>query len=325
MICRVFVCLLVYRLIGAKAQQCVPDPIFNIYLEDTTLSWQNISNCEGISYVTIIHSRNAGEIEYVYQGEDTTIDVSFLPYCRSYIFTVCAYSSVENLAGPFTQIGAYVPLPEGSSIGITNISGSQIGNNILIEWQVLREYLHCLDHYRILLWDEDSSEPKEITTRMNGYYITNAPFCMTYRVDMSVVYGGTENPVSTFNYTVPSATNNLSLLSVTQSATTINITWGLEIYSVNRCTVTSLTIVGTVINLTIPIQDSPERPPISVNLSGLKANSMYYFNVTVENEAGTSRPFQLAVQTLPIGYELDFDIGDSFDGYQYVQVSYSNG
>lgn len=55
----------------------------------------------------------------------------------------------------------------------------------------------------LLLWDEDSTEPKEITTKMNSYYITDVPFCMAYRVDISVVYGGTEHPLSTFNYTVP--------------------------------------------------------------------------------------------------------------------------
>lgn len=38
---------------------------------------------------------------------------------------------------------------------------------------------------------------------------------------------------------------------------------------------------------------------------------MYYFNVSVLNEAGVSRAFQMAVQTLPIDPSFKIDLDDN--------------
>lgn len=225
-----------------------------------------------------------------------------------------------------------------TDIIVENITSTQIGNSVLFQWAVLSKYRFCIDHYKLLLWDEDNADPQEIDTHETNHFFSDVPYCMTYRLDISVVEGSREHPISQYNYTVPSASkfhvisslhrkfysifsaNNLYLQTVAQGTTTINTTWAVDEYSVNRCEVRALHISGTGLNLTIPLVDSPERPVIDINIGGLQANSMYYFNFTVQNVAGVSRPFQLAVQTLPIesGLDLDFEILDSFDSKSYL-------
>lgn len=70
---------------------------------------------------------------------------------------------------------------------------------------MLSQYSYCLSHYKLLLWNEDSTDPEEITTDQNGYYITDVPYCMSYQVDISVVQSSKEYSASRFNYTTPSA------------------------------------------------------------------------------------------------------------------------
>lgn len=99
--------------------------------------------------------------------------------------------------------------------------------------------------------------------------------------------------------------NTPSLLELRQDAATINTTWSLEKYSVNRCPVTALYVNGTHFNQTYEIEDSPERPDVQVSITGLRAESMYYFNVSTQNSAGISKAFQISAQTRPIESEFD--------------------
>ncbi|KAJ8925235.1 hypothetical protein NQ315_001421 [Exocentrus adspersus] len=79
-------------------------------------------------------------------------------------------------------------------------------------------------------------------------------------------------------------------------ATSINMTWTLE-GNANRCLLKTFHVQGPYVNVTVPLQDLEDKAVVSVQLQSLKPNSMYYFNVTVENSGGVSPATQMAVQT----------------------------
>lgn len=110
--------------------------------------------------------------------------------------------------------------------------------------------------------------------------------------------------------------NSPTLVAIRQDVSTINTTWALESYAINKCSVTTLYVNGTHFNRTIPIEDVPERPTIDVSISGLRAGSMYYFDVSVLNAAGLSRPFRMAAQTLPINPSLNLHL-EEYNYYSY--------
>lgn len=295
--------------IGVKAQQCIPDPVDNVKLTNTTLSWESSVNCPITHYIVNIHSN--GVLEYVYQVDNATLNVSFLSLCRTYTFVVTAIA--DHIIGAETQYNAVIPLPANAKITVNNFTGDQIDRDVLFQWHVLPEYAYCAEDYKLLLWEGDSAAPQTINTNQNGYFVKNVSQCMEFRLEISVDYLGEQYPVAQFNYTVPPATNPPTLLSLIQDALTINTTWALESYAINQCAVTAIHLAGPHINITVPIHDTPQRPSIEVSVPGLRANSMYYLNVTVQNVAGISRPFQLAVQTLPVEFDSDLEISDSVD------------
>lgn len=79
------------------------------------------------------------------------------------------------------------------------------------------------------------------------------------------------------------------------------MTWRLENPGRNRCPIRSLHVdAGSQFNIEVPLVDTPERPPVEVNLRGLQPNSMYFMKITVENSGGISQPGQIGVQTLDL-------------------------
>ncbi|KAJ8925181.1 hypothetical protein NQ315_001366 [Exocentrus adspersus] len=316
----VFAYLLACCTIAAKAQQCIPDPVYDIILTDTTLKWAESTNCNTTHY--IVNIRSNGVLEYVYQANDTTLEVSFLSYCRTYTFHVTAIA--DHIISDETLSTETIGLPAGTNITVSNFTGNQIDQDVLLQWHVDPQYIYCAANYKVLLWAEDAAVPEEINTNQNGYFIINVAQCMNFDVEISVQYLGNEHPVVRFNYTVPEKTNPPTLVEVRQNAISINTTWALQAYSLNRCQVNALHVNGTHFNITIPIMDSPQRPAIELSVPGLRASSMYFFNVTVENVAGISKPFQVAVQTAPIEPELDQEYDDVPESVEVTGLS-SNG
>ncbi|XP_023310066.1 uncharacterized protein LOC111691455 [Anoplophora glabripennis] len=306
----VFALLVVCSTTGAKAQLCIPDTVYNINLDNTTLTWDPSTNCNTTHYIVNIH--NNGMLEYIYQVDNASLDVSFLSFCRTLTFTVTAIA--EHILGAESQYEATIALPTGTDITVFNFTGDQIDRDVLFQWQVDDDYRYCAESFKVRIWKEQEAAPQEFETSQNGYYLTDVSQCMYYDVEISVVHLTMEHPVAKFNYTVPPIPNNPKLVAVTQGVHTISTTWSLESYAINKCTVTALFLNGTQLVATIPISDVPERPDIVVSIPGLRADSMYFFNVSVKNEAGISDAFQMAVQTLPIDPSLKLDSEeDHFD------------
>lgn len=89
-----------------------------------------------------------------------------------------------------------------------------------------------------------------------------------------------------------------TLKSLDIQTTSFNTTWLLE-GNKNRCPLRNFYVNGgTVFNYLIPLEDIVDRSTVAVEIDSLTPNTMYHFQVSVENSAGWSPVNQIAVQTL---------------------------
>ncbi|XP_018570572.1 uncharacterized protein LOC108910456 [Anoplophora glabripennis] len=300
-ICIFTILLATFGTWGTWAQLCIPEPVETIELNASTLSWSSSDNCEGTQYMIII--RSAGIIEYEYTVDSLSLDVSFLKLCRRYSFTVTP--SADHILGLETSLDSGIALPEDTDIVVQNFTGVQIGEDVLIQWYVDENFTNCITYYHVLSWHEDTDTPDSLYIGQNGYLVEHVAQCMNYRFDITVHYNSVNGTTAQFNYTVPEKTNTPTLVELRQGSSQINTTWSLEKYSLNRCNITALYVNGTHFNQTYEIVDAPERPDVLVSITSLRADTMYYFNVSTENTAGVSPAFLIAVQTLEIDPSVD--------------------
>lgn len=294
--CIFIVVLACFGILGAWAQLCIPDPVETITLENSTLSWSASNNCPDTQYIIVI--RSSGIIVYEYTVDSLSLNVSFLQLCRRYSFTVT--STADHILGLDSTLDSGIALPEDTDIVVQNFTGVQLDDDVLIQWLVDDEYSNCIAYYNVRILNEDSETADSMYIGQNGYLLEHVAQCMNYQIDITAHYSSRNGTTAQFNYTVPEKTNTPTLVQIRQNSEQINTTWSLEKYSLNRCNVTALYVNGTHFNQTIEIVDSPDRPDVQVSITGLRADSMYYFNVSTENNAGISQAYKMAVQTLPI-------------------------
>ncbi|KAJ8925175.1 hypothetical protein NQ315_001360 [Exocentrus adspersus] len=121
--------------------------------------------------------------------------------------------------------------------------------------------------------------------------------CAELKMEVRVANGDTEGPVNTRGVTgVPRPQVAPTLRKLDVEATSLNMTWVLE-GNANRCPLKALYVQGPYLNVTVPLEDWEDKTTVPVQLDSLKPNSMYYFNVTVENSEGISPATAMAVQT----------------------------
>ncbi|KAJ8925203.1 hypothetical protein NQ315_001389 [Exocentrus adspersus] len=281
--------------VGTADYICTPNPVGGLELtSDRVLHWDASTNCPNAIYrVQIAWS---GQTMYEEVVPALVFDVDFLVYCRTYTFTVFAVAN--HSLGQTNSVTAFIPIPVGSDVNVTRLTSALINDSVLIEWQVGMKYPLCVEYYHLVIHDDDETQHLQVTER--GYLLKHVAKCTNYRFEITSSYNGMNGTTIELNYTVPAATNTPSLVEVRKSSVSINTTWSLEKYQQNRCEVTALYVNGTRFSVIYPIDDVPGRPDIQVTLVGLRADSMYYFNVSVENNAGISPAFQIAVQTLPV-------------------------
>ncbi|XP_018570558.1 uncharacterized protein LOC108910444 [Anoplophora glabripennis] len=295
MLCKICVFTVFLVTLGTWAQNCIPEPVETIELNVSTLSWSSSDNCEDTHYRIVIRSSG---ILYAHTVSSLSLDVSFLQLCADYSFTITP--TANHLLGVETTLLSEIDLPEGTDIVVQNFTGVQIGEGVLIQWHIDENFTSCVEHYHVLSWHEDSDTPDSFNIGQNGYLVKDVAHCMNYRFDVTAHYKSVNGTTAQFNYTVPAKTNKPTLVELRQGSFEINTTWSLEKYSLNRCNVTALYVNGTHFNQTYEIMDAPERPDVLVSITSLRADTMYYFNVSTENTAGVSPAFLIAVQTLEI-------------------------
>ncbi|KAJ8925206.1 hypothetical protein NQ315_001392 [Exocentrus adspersus] len=292
--------LLSFGIAASFAQTiCIPDPVGEIDLNAAgVLTWSASENCPETTYRVLIGVDGSRLFENIIR--QPLLEVSSLPYCRYYNYSVTAIS--DHVLGMENYLVTPYELPGGTDIPIRNFRAAPVEDDLIIEWQTDHRFSYCISFYHLLIYDDQAEQPQSLTVTRPGYFKENVASCTNYRFEITSYYLTTNSTTQAFNFTVPEATNIPSLVEVRQDATTINTTWSLEKYHQNRCEVTALYVNGDRFNATYPIEDTRERPNVQVSISGLRANSMYYFNVSVENSAGVSEAVQLAVQTLPIDW-----------------------
>ncbi|KAJ8925202.1 hypothetical protein NQ315_001388 [Exocentrus adspersus] len=290
--------LLLFCSLAVAQEACIPNPAGGVILSaDRWLHWDPSENCPNTVYrVQVFFTMDKPTYSTVTAQLSWSMD--FLLYCRVYNFTVT--SLANNILGTENFVWETLHIPEGTDVVINGLTGALIDDSVLVEWRIGWKYPYCVEHFHFFIYDDEVETPQYLQVIQPGYLLEHVARCTNYRFEVASSYGMMNGTTSTINYTVPALSNRPTLVEVRQNAVSINTTWSLEKYNVNRCRVTALYVTGTRFNATYPIEDTPERPNVQVSITGLIPDSMYSFSVSIENSAGLSTPYHMAVQTLPL-------------------------
>ncbi|KAJ8930363.1 hypothetical protein NQ314_016841 [Rhamnusium bicolor] len=166
------------------------------------------------------------------------------------------------------------------------------------EWGVDEQYTLCVHYYRVVI-----QNPEVIDVYVGNNYLIwdDLSPCSFYEFTVRAIYNlAIEGPIAETNYVAPPEPTGLpTLANVAAGTTHVNITWRLPSYIGNRCPITSLVVDGSpYYSQAFPIEDHPQRPNPTINISPLNPDTMYFLRIYVVNSGGMSNPFLIAVQTI---------------------------
>ncbi|KAJ8948736.1 hypothetical protein NQ318_017904 [Aromia moschata] len=287
---------------GAFGQSdlCVPDPVQNLTLSyNGTLNWTAPINCNVSFYV--IHITNQDGIVFHYDTENVTFNASFLPYCEIFQFEVTPVT-LYNVQGISSNISSQVlPGPsENLTVNYFNVTASN-KTHLSLLWEMPDGVEKCVRLFRVVVWDADRNTPYDVYVTENTFNFTDAVPCMDYEFGIRPIFDPSEDgPLSLYNYSFPgSVTTAPFLTAILEGVTSINMTWMVESYDRNRCNISALNIDASPnFNVSHPVQDTPERPPVHFEILNLEPNTVYVARVSVVNTAGFSPSVTVPVQTL---------------------------
>ncbi|XP_018570509.1 uncharacterized protein LOC108910407 [Anoplophora glabripennis] len=181
------------------------------------------------------------------------------------------------------------------------------GRDIFLQW-VLKSQITCHVLYHLVIRDDDLGVILNEYLKGTSSLLEVSP-CILYYIELNAIneeIPNMEGPAVTMGIVFSKRVQiapSLGLIDI--RATSINMTWTLE-GGANRCPLIRLYVDGgSYFNQTVSLQDLSDNSQVSVEITPLKPNSMYFFRVYVENNAGFSPATQLAVQTLEATDELD--------------------
>ncbi|KAJ8985128.1 hypothetical protein NQ317_012779 [Molorchus minor] len=282
------------------AQTCRPTNVQNLQLlNNAVLTWEpaDNENCSIVFYVVYAHSD--GDIDHSYSVTDPSLNVSSLPLCQSIRFTVVAVSS-DNINGPDTLLFDRMPLPSNANLSVAFVMVSEDQRGVHLQWTMDSYWSACADRFRVIIDDEDDDTVVDIYTRDYFSNITSLIPCTHYTFGVVALYNIVEEgPVTVVSLqTLERRMRAPVLESINLGTTSVDLTWRLQSVQENRCNVIELDVDASSFNVTQPIEDTPDREPISLTINGLQPGSLYLLNVTAVNSAGPSIPTLLGIQTL---------------------------
>ncbi|XP_018570526.1 uncharacterized protein LOC108910422 [Anoplophora glabripennis] len=304
--CAVLVLVVLYSFIPSTSRECVANHVLNLRVAaNAVLSWEIDPNdpCEIDEFqVDVLGDRD----EYHFKVRDTEVDFSFflLP-CEELIFVVTPISN--GTLGVARRLTQSIPLPPNADISLRYFNLTEIDSrDILLEWTLMNHtYGACTLKYRFTVEDLDNGYIEEFNvTRPSVNLYTLSP-CVPYHFTVGAInwaYPTIEGPMRFLDHEIkPTIEGAPTLETIEIGATEVNMTWRLENPGSNRCPIRTLYVdAGSNFNISLPLVDTPERPPVEVNLRGLYPDTMYFLKISVENSGGISRPAQLGVQTLEL-------------------------
>ncbi|XP_018570570.1 uncharacterized protein LOC108910453 [Anoplophora glabripennis] len=284
---------------------CAPEPILQLMISaNATLYWtlDEFQYCE-ITHFQVNVTNDSGE-GYFYEVTENYLDLSFLEICEEFNFTVIPMS-YEGV-GFGRTLSVPLPLPPDADLSLTSFKATSLeSKDVLVEWDLVNNtYGNCSLYYQLRVTDEDLDTTQDVYVWENSVDLTFPRPCISHHVDIRAINGAQPNIegawTTPIHFYMPAKPQIIpSLFAIDIGTTSVNMTWTLEGIS-NRCPLKALYLDGgSYFNISVPIQNV-DSDQVLVELRSLQSNSMYYFNVYVENSGGVSPAFNLAVQTLDI-------------------------
>nr|CAI5862898.1 unnamed protein product [Callosobruchus analis] len=286
-----------------SAHDCVPKPVQNLILStNSVVTWDppaDAATCQVKKYLLFI---TRGDYSYVLESTPTsrTVQVGFLEHCTEYNFTVIAVST-QDVEGWYNLLTTKTPMPNGqTSLSVQNVTVEEQEGSLLVNWHLDENLQKCVHFYRLVYWDESSEVPKDVYMTKTSFKIPNVVPCGKYNAKVSAwTNPSQEGPIATVTYTAvgkpPSQPHITDLVVDTHTA---KMVWHLPEYNCNRCPLSQVIVDATPqFNSTMPIQDSPLRPNLVINLNNLSSSTVYNCHVYLENSAGLSPPVHVLIQT----------------------------
>ncbi|XP_018570524.1 uncharacterized protein LOC108910421 [Anoplophora glabripennis] len=288
-----------------SGEDCIPASVLTLRLAaNAVLFWEVTPKepCHIQGYqVDIVGDR---QDEYRFVVTDLFVDVSFLEVCEEWHFVVRAIS--DGIRGYERRLVDYVPLPPNADLSLSYFNVTQVGRSLHLDWD-LTTHTHgdCTLRYRITVEDEEQGEIHDTYVSGRSADLDIVSPCVSYQLRVRAVnraYPTIEGPMRfTYHEMPPEPEEAPTLRAIEVGATSIDMSFNLENSGRNRCPVRTLYVDGgNNFNISIPLTNDEDRPPVDVALRGLYPNSMYFLKISVENSAGISRPAQLGVQTLEL-------------------------
>ncbi|KAJ8925171.1 hypothetical protein NQ315_001356 [Exocentrus adspersus] len=279
---------------------CEPNTVQNIsIISNTTLTWDvdPSPTCTVTSFrVNVVEV--GGEEEYFYELTENSLDVSSLKACVPWSFTVAAIA--DDVAGVPAILTADLPLPPDADLSIFYWLNFNKSHTIL-NWDLSdRNVRNCSLQFKLTILDLYLNTTEDFVVESKAAPLVMSP-CVPYEMALRAVQpaDSSEGPIMRMTL-ILSARAQLAptLKTIDITATSINMTWALE-GRTNRCSLVRFFVEGgDHFNVTVPLHDLEDTTTVSVELNELSPNSMYYFEVRVENMAGNSTVTPIAVQTL---------------------------
>ncbi|KAJ8985134.1 hypothetical protein NQ317_012785 [Molorchus minor] len=280
---------------------CAPGTVTNLSLNGSgILTWDTDSGEEcQISYYIVYVTLLNGTIQWTYTTEEPHAEVTHLEPCEGYSFRVHQVSS-DNVTGTGWAIYSVTPPPSDADLALQSVRLTQDDRRVRLEWALDGQYARCARRYRVVVYNEDSDIPEDHYTSLTSLYVNNIVPCAHYTFAIRALFTlEEEGPITSLQHTAaqyPAAIP--SLASISTSDQTVSFTWHLDDLQTNRCDMTALIFDGApYISASYPIYDQANRTPLSLTISSLRADTLYYLRVRVNNTAGLSDPFQIAFQT----------------------------
>ncbi|KAJ8985135.1 hypothetical protein NQ317_012786 [Molorchus minor] len=278
---------------------CAPGTVTNLYLNGSgILTWDTDSSEEcDISYYIVYVTLLNGSIQWTYTTEEAYAEVGHLEPCTGYSFRVHQVST-DNVTGTGWAIYSVTPPPSDADLALQSVNLTQDDRRVRLQWALDSQYARCARRYRVVVYNEDNDTPIDYYTTLTSLYVNNIVPCAHYTFAIRGLFTlEEEGPITVVQHTAaqyPAAIP--SLASISADVSTVSFTWNLDDLDTNRCEMTELIFDGS-ISVSYPINDQENRTPLSLTLSTLRADTLYYLRVRVNNTAGLSDPFQLAFQT----------------------------
>ncbi|XP_018570502.1 uncharacterized protein LOC108910400 [Anoplophora glabripennis] len=298
-------CVLLHDANAQNEDDCTPNGVQQILLEaNATLHWY--MNPDEPCEITMFQVDIVGDKgdEYHFKITENSMDLSFLEVCEEWRFTIIPIS--HDVIGFGRTLREAIPLPPSADLTLAYFNATAIGGReVLLEWGLVNHvYGDCTLHYQLSVADEALGITQDVYVQGTSLHLTFLSPCVPYELGIRAVNRGhptIEGPRIGMHFEIPAKPQIIpSLSSIEIGSTAVNMTWTLE-GNANRCPLKALYLdAGNLFNISVPLLDTLESEPVLVELKSLTPNSMYFFWVYVENSAGASPAFPIAVQTLDL-------------------------